>query len=204
MAQEKNIPENACESPVNDHKGSSFAVSSAQWYIAECKPTRERTIREMLKKAGYEAYVASQKEKHRYKSGNIRIVEHVILSGRVFVNIEKTSLVDIMTTFSSIYRFQINRAAGVDKCGNKPFAFVPKGDMDRLQRMLDGSANPVIITDMHLALDQEVKVVSGPLKGLEGRFYRKGSTTYIVIKVAMGSNYYAYAELSAEDVKVIG
>ena len=204
MAQEKNISENACESPVVEHKDSGLAVSNAQWYIAECKPTRERTIREMLKKAGYEAYVASQKEKHRYKSGNIRIVEHVILPGRVFVNTEEKSLVDIMTSFSSVYRFLINKAAGADKFGNKPFAFVPKGDMNRLQCMLDSSANPVIITDMRLALDQEVKVVSGPLKGLEGKFYREGSATYIVIKVALGSNHYAYTEVSAEDVQAIG
>ena len=203
MAQEKNISENASESPVCEHKDSGFAVSNAQWYIAECKPTRERTIREMLKKAGYEAYVASQKEKHRYKSGNTRVVEHIILPGRVFVKTEETSLVDIMTSFSSVYRFLINKAAGADKYGNKPFAFVPKGEMDRLQCMLDGSEKPVYITDLKLELDQEVKVVRGPLAGIEGRFYREGSATYIVIKVAMGSNHYAYTEVSQNDIQPI-
>lgn len=203
MAQEKNISENASESPVCEHKDSGLAVSNAQWYIAECKPTRERTIREMLKKAGYEAYVASQKEKHRYKSGNTRVVEHIILPGRVFVKTEETSLVDIMTSFSSVYRFLINKAAGADKYGNKPFAFVPKGEMDRLQCMLDGSEKPVFITDLKLALDQEVKVVRGPLAGIEGRFYREGSATYIVIKVALGSNHYAYTEVNAEDVRPV-
>lgn len=203
MAQEKNISENASESPVCEHKDSGLAVQNAQWYIAECKPTRERTIREMLKKAGYEAYVASQKEKHRYKSGNTRVVEHIILPGRVFVKTEETSLVDIMTSFSSVYRFLINKAAGADKYGNKPFAFVPKGEMDRLQCMLDGSEKPVYITDLKLELDQEVKVVRGPLAGIEGRFYREGSATYIVIKVAMGSNHYAYTEVSQNDIQPI-
>lgn len=201
MAQENITSENARESQATEHKGSGFAVSNAHWYIAECKPTRERTIREMLKKAGYEAYVASQKEKHRYKSGNTRVVEHVILSGRVFVHTEEARLVDILTSFSSVYRFQINRAAALDKYGNKPFAFVPPVEMDRLMDILDKSEKPVVITDVKLKLNQAVKVVSGPLAGLEGLFYREGSATYIVIKVSMGHNHYAYTEVSSEDIK---
>ena len=115
MAEESNTSNIAKESQADEHKGSGFAVSNAQWYIAECKPTRERTVREMLKKVGYEAFVVSQKEKHRYKSGNTRIVERVILPGKVFVHTEENSLVNIMTSFSSVYRFQINRAAAQNK-----------------------------------------------------------------------------------------
>ena len=204
MAQESNISENARESQAAEHKGSGFAVSNAQWYIAECKPTRERTIREMLKKVGYEVYVASQTEKHRYKSGNTRTVEHIILPGKVFVRTEEANLVSIMTSFSSVYRFQLNRAAAADKYGNKPFAFVPTADMDRLMDFLQKSEKPVIITDMKLKLDQEVKVVSGPLAGFEGRFYREGPATYIVIKVALGSNHYAYTEVSINDIQLVG
>ena len=204
MAQESNISENARESQAAEHKGSGFAVSNAQWYIAECKPTRERTIREMLKKVGYEVYVASQTEKHRYKSGNTRTVEHIILPGKVFVRTEEANLVSIMTSFSSVYRFQLNRAAAEDKYGNKPFAFVPTADMNRLMDFLQKSEKPVVITDIKFKLDQEVKVVSGPLAGFEGRFYREGSATYIVIKVALGSNHYAYTEVSIKDIQPMG
>jgi len=63
MAQENNVSETATERQAKEHKGSGVAVPSARWYIAECKPTRERTIREMLKKVGYEVYVASQRER---------------------------------------------------------------------------------------------------------------------------------------------
>ena len=203
MAQESNISENARESQAAEHKGSGFAVSNAQWYIAECKPTRERTIREMLKKVGYEVYVASQTEKHRYKSGNTRTVEHIILPGKVFVRTEEANLVSIMTSFSSVYRFQLNRAAAEDKYGNKPFAFVPTADMNRLMDFLQKSEKPVVITDIKLKLDQEVKVVSGPLAGFDGRFYREGPATYIVIKVALGSNHYAYTEVSINDIQLM-
>ena len=203
MAEESNTSMIARESQADEHKGSGFAVPNVQWYIAECKPTRERTIREMLKKVGYEAFVVSQKEKHRYKSGNIRIVEHVILPGKVFVHTEGTNLVNIMTSFSSVYRFQINRAAAMDKYGNKPFAVVPEPDMERLMEMLEKSENPVVITDVKLKLDQEVRVVRGPLAGFEGRFYHEGPATYIVIKIALGSNHYACTEVSINDICLV-
>ena len=202
MAQGSNISEIAKVSPAAEHKGSGFTVSNAQWYIAECKPTRERTIREMLKKGGYEVYVASQKEKHRYKSGNTRIVEHIILTGRAFVHTERINLYDIMASYSSVYRFQINRAASPDKNGYKPFAVVPEPDMARLMEMLEKAEKPVVITDERLKLNQKVKVVSGPLAGFEGMFYRKGSATYIVIKVELGSNHYAYTEVSVDDISL--
>ncbi len=172
------ISEITTESQADEHKGSGFAVSKSQWYIAECKPTRERTLREMLKKVGYETYVASQTEKHRYKSGNTRIVEHIVLAGRVFVHTEEKCLIDIMASFSSVYRFQINRAGKPDRYGNKPFAFVPESDMERFMALLEKSENPVVITDVKLKLDQKVKVVSGPLAGMEGLFYRGNMRTW--------------------------
>ena len=204
MAEESNTSKIARESHADEHKGSGFAVPNAQWYIAECKPTRERTIRQMLKKVGYEAFVVSQKEKHRYKSGNTRIVENVILPGIVFVHTEETRLVNIMTSFSSVYRFQINRAAALDKYGNKPFAVVPEPDMERLMEMLEKSEKPVVITDVKLKLDQEVRIVRGPLAGFEGRFYHEGPATYIVIKIALGSNHYACTEVSINDICLVG
>lgn len=183
------------------HKGSGFAVSNAQWYIAECKPTRERTVRAMLEKVGYEVYVASQKEKHRYKSRNTRTVEHVILPGKIFVHTERANLVDIMTSFPSVHRFQINRAAAPDEFGNKPFAFVPVAEMERLMTLLEKSESPVAVTDVKLKLDQEVKIINGPLAGFKGRFYREGSATYIVIKVSMGRKHYVYTEVSSDDIQ---
>ena len=203
MAQENNASETATESQAEEHKGSGVAVPSARWYIAECKPTRERTIREMLRKVGYEVYVASQRERHRYQSGNVRIVEHVVLTGRIFVRTEETTLYDILTTFSSVYRFQINRAAMPGKFGHKPFAFVPESDMERLKTMLEKSEKPVVITDANLQLDQAVMVVNGPLSGFNGFFLRKGTSTYIVIKVAIGTNHYAYTEVSVHDIELI-
>lgn len=203
MAQEATVSETTSESPAEVHKGSGLAVGVARWYIAECKPTRERTVRTMLERAGYEVYVASQVETHVYKSRNRREVERVLLPSRVFVRTDRKNLMPILLTYSSVYRFQMDKAARADEHGNYPFAFVPEDQMRQLQYVLGKASNPVSFTADDLVLDQKVTVMRGPLAGLEGWFYQKGPTSYIVIKVEMGFSHYAYTEIPIEDVQPV-
>ena len=203
MAQEVRLSETATKSPAAVHKGSGVAVEEPRWYIAECKETRERTVRTMLQKAGYEAYVASQVETHVYKSRNRRQVEKILLPCRVFVRTEQRNLMPIMQSYSSVYRFHIDRAAKANEHGHQPFAFVPDEQMQQLQYVLGKAANPVCFTADDLVLDQKVRIMRGPLSGLEGWFYQKDSSSYIVIKVEMGFSHYAYTEIPIEDVQPV-
>ena len=75
---------------------------------------------------------------------------------------------------------------------DRRFAFVSDDDMQNLQYMLGSAANPVLITADKLKVGQKVKVMRGALAGLEGWFYREAHTSFIVIKVTMGTNHYVY------------
>ena len=197
MAEKEGIPADACMSPTTLHKDSGFAVSDAntRWFIAECKPTKEGTIRTMLQNADYEVYVASRNEMKVYKSRNRRIKETVMIPGKVFVRTEETKLMSIMLGYSSVWRFMIDRTAK-----DRRYAFVPEDEMQQLQYMLGKADNPVLITTDSLKVDQKVKVIRGALAGLEGWYYKGGHTSYIVIKVTMGTNHYVYTEVPLEDV----
>ena len=203
MAKTANVPENVNQSPADVHKGSGVAVQKARWYIAECKATRERTVRTMLQKAGYEVYIASQVETHIYKSRNRRNIEKILLPCRIFVRTEQKNLMPILLAYSSVYRFQMDKAARADSHGNHPFASVPDDQMQQLQYVLGKAENPVTFTADDLTLNQKIRIMRGPLAGLEGWFYQKGPTSYIVIKVEMGSCHYAYTEIPIEDVQPI-
>ena len=197
MAEKEGIPADACMSPTTLHKDSGFAVSDAntRWFIAECKPTKEGTIRTMLQNADYEVYVASRNEMKVYKSRNRRIKETVMIPGKVFVRTEETKLMSIMLGYSSVWRFMIDRTAK-----DRRYAFVPEDEMQQLQYILGKADNPVLITTDSLKVDQKVKVIRGALAGLEGWYYKGGHTSYIVIKVTMGTNHYVYTEVPLEDV----
>ena len=185
MAEKEGIPADACMSPTILHKDSGFAVSdtNTKWFIAECKPTKEGTIRTMLQNADYEVYVASRNEMKVYKSRNRRIKETVMIPGKVFVRTEETKLMSIMLGYSSVWRFMIDRTTK-----DRKYAFVPEDEMQQLQYMLGKANNPVLITTDSLKVDQKVKVIRGALAGLEGWYYKEGHTSYIVIKVNPAMN----------------
>lgn len=191
-------PADACMSPNALHKVSSLAVSdvNARWFIAECKPTKEGTIRTMLKNAGYEVYLASRNEVKVYKSRNRRVKETVMIPGKVFIRTEEPKLMGILLAYSSVWRFMIDRTAKERK-----FAFVPDSEMQQLQYMLGSAENPVLITADSLKVNQKIRVMRGALAGLEGWFYKEGHTSYVVIKVTMGTSHYVYTEVPIEDIK---
>ncbi len=180
--------------------GSGVAVPSDQeyWYIAECKPTKERVVRTMLEKAHYQVYVASRTEEKVYANRTRHVKETVLIPGKVFVRTQQSQLMPILLGYSTIHRFMINRASTT-----RSFAHVPDHEMKQLQYMLGCSENPVQITTADLKVDQPVKVMRGPLEGLEGWYYKEGHTSYVVIKVSMGSNNFVYTEVPLEDIQPI-
>ena len=186
--------------PADLHKGSGFAVKNGQarWYIAECKPTKEGTIRTMLTNADYEVFVASKVEEVVYKSRNRRKKETIVIPGKVFVRTEQTRLMEILLGYSSVHRFMINRSTEA-----RSYAYVPDDQMQQLQYMLGHAENPVLLTADHLQLDQRVKVMRGALAGLEGWFFKEGNTANIVIKMEMGSNHFIYTEVPIEDIQPV-
>ena len=197
MADIKGNTTNASMSPNVLHTDCGIAVSGTdmRWFIAECKPSKEKTVRTLLQGTGYEAYLASQSETVVYKCRNRRVKEKVIIPGKVFVHTEESSLMSIMLAHSSVWRFMLDRTTK-----DRRFAFVTDDEMQNLQYMLGSAANPVLITADKLKVGQKVKVMRGALAGLEGWFYREGHTSFIVIKVTMGTNHYVYTEVPIEDI----
>lgn len=185
-------------SPNALHTDCGFAVSGTKmrWFIAECKPTKEKTVRTLLQDAGYEVYLASHSEIVVYKSRNRRVKETILIPGKVFVHTEEPKLMEIMLSFSSVWRFMLDRTAK-----DRKFAFVSDDDMQNLKYMLGSANNPVLITADSLKVGQKVKVMRGALTGLEGWFYKEGHASYVVIKVTMGSCHYVYTEVPIDDIK---
>ena len=197
MADIKGNTTNASMSPNVLHTDCGIAVSGTdmRWFIAECMPSKEKTVRTLLQGTGYEAYLASQSETVVYKCRNRRVKEKVIIPGKVFVHTEESNLMSIMLAHSSVWRFMLDRTTK-----DRRFAFVTDDEMQNLQYMLGSASNPVLITADKLKVGQKVKVMRGALAGLEGWFYREGHTSFIVIKVTMGTNHYVYTEVPIEDI----
>lgn len=165
-------------------------VIGGKWYIAECKPTRERTLRGSLERGGYVCYVASQKETKVYASRNRREVEKIMIPGKIFIRTTEDELWDILLAHSGIYRFMINKASSDREKGKRVYANVPDAEMQQLQYVLNNAPNPVMITTRELSLGQQIEVMCGPLIGLKGELARIENATYIVLRMEMGERNY--------------
>lgn len=190
----------ACMSPDVLHTDCGLAVPEThlRWFIAECMPTKEKTVRTLLQNAGYEAYLASYSETVVYKSRNRRVKEKIIIPGKVFVRTEKRKLMSILLAFSSVWRFMLDRSTK-----DRRFAYVSDLEMQNLQYMLGSAASPVHITADSLKVDQPVRVVRGALAGLEGWFYKEGHASFVVIKMTMGTSHYVYTEVPLDDIQLL-
>lgn len=178
-------------------------IVKKKWYIAECKPTKERALRSSLEKAGYNVYVASQTETRVYASRNRRKVEKVVIPGKIFINTTETEIWNILLEYPGIYRFMINRAAAGHEIGKRVYACVSEAEMQQLQYVLNNAPNPVMFTTKGLALGQQIEVTRGPLKGLKGELAKIENVTYIVLKMEMGERNYVFTEISIQDVRPI-
>ena len=179
---------------------SGFAVGNGEvrWYIAECKPTKEKLVRTMLQKANYEVYVASRVEERIYANRTRHTKEAVLISGKVFVRTTEDQLMPIMLGYSSVWRFMMNRAAQ-----GRSYAFVSDQEMQQLQYILGKATNPVHITVDSLQVNQRIKVMRGALAGLEGWYYKEGHASYVVIKLSMGTNHYVFTEIPLADIQLL-
>lgn len=179
---------------------SGFAVGNGdlRWYIAECKPTKEKLVRTMLQKANYEVYVASRVEEKVYANRTRHTKEAVFISGKVFVRTTEDQLMPIMLGYSSVWRFMMNRAAQ-----GRSYAFVSDQEMQQLQYILGKATNPVHITVDSLQVNQRIKVMRGALAGLEGWYYKEGHASYVVIKFSMGISHYVFTEIPIDDIQLL-
>ena len=185
------------------HKTSAFGVDDDKWYIALCKSTRERTIRDQLLKANYQAYIASQVETHVYKSRNRRQVETVVIPAKIFIRTKESELVNILYNFSSIYKFMLNPAGIPNEYGGKPYATVSDAEMQRLQYILNNAEKPVLFTEEPLHLGERVKVVRGSLSGLEGNYIYRKNTIYIALELVLGTKTLAVLDVPLSDIQHI-
>ena len=179
---------------------SGFAVGNGdlRWYIAECKPTKEKLVRTMLQKANYEVYVASRMVERIYANRTRHTKEAVLISGKVFVRTTEDQLMPIMLGYSSVWRFMMNRAAQ-----GRSYAFVSDQEMQQLQYILGKATNPVHITADSLQVNQRIKVMRGALAGLEGWYYKEGHASYVVIKFSMGISHYVFTEIPIDDIQLL-
>ena len=116
---------------------------------------------------GFEVYVPTETRVSETPSGKRHERPHALIAARLFLHAtEEERQRAVNTTY--ILRFMTDIAGRTDRLGRRPLAVIPDEQMQALQYMVFNASKPVSISEGGLLRGDKVKVMRGPLKGLEG------------------------------------
>lgn len=187
---ESNINMIKCVSLENDT--SDREACNKRWYVAETKMYHEKKVRELLTKMGIECFLPSQIVVRQWKYRKTK-VEELLIPMKIFVHIGAHDKLRVLS-LHLVTRFmrEWNKTTPV---------IVPDDQMSRFMFMLNSAASPISFCETALEVGMRVRVVRGPLRGLEGDFIAVGGSSKI--RVGMDVLGYISVEIPIEDVQEI-
>lgn len=169
----------------------SSAPDALHWYVGCVRSCQEKNVAEALGKRSVEHYLPVRREVHRW-SDRRKVVESLVLPRYVFIRCKNVERKAILAADSRIVRF-----LSVD---SKP-SVVRDEEMEAFRMMVEKGAGAVRVSEMKLAPGDRVRVVSGPLAGLEGELVEAKAGRCIAVR--LGTLGTATMELDSETVEKI-
>lgn len=163
------------------------------WYAVVVQMNCEKSVSSKLTKLGILNYVAIQRETHQWSDRRKRI-DRIVIPMIVFVRITARQVYELKKC-SFILKF-------LKYPGVKDFATpIPDEQIERLKYILNNSNAKVSII-ASLNVGDMVRVIKGPLKGIEGELAMiDGIRQVVAIRLYMLG--YAYIELSKDCIELV-
>ena len=153
--------------------GSSVARSK-RWLVAIVRICHEKKTSERLTKMGIENFLPQ--EVHQW-SDRRKVVDRVLLPMMIFVHVDLQEQKEVLT-LSSISRYMVLR-------GESTPAVIPDQQMLRFKFMLDYSDETISMSTSPLAPGEKIRVIKGPLAGLEGELVNVNGKSKVAVRLTM-------------------
>lgn len=155
--------------------GSGVACSK-RWLVAFVRVCHEKKTSERLTKMGIENFLPIQREVHQW-SDRRKVVDRVILPMMIFVYVDRHEQKQVLT-LSAISRYMVLR-------GESTPAVIPDRQMSRFKFMLDYSDETISMNTSPLAPGERIRVIKGPLTGLEGELVNVNGKSKVAVRLTM-------------------
>ena len=142
----------------SDGESDSVTAKSRHWFIAYVGPRKEKSVRDMLLRQGYEAFAATQWEMHVWKNGRRKKVEQPVITHYVFVKVTERERLQIVAN-PEIHSFVTDKASEVNQFGRHKLAVIPDSQIEVLQAMLADSDHRVQFVTTGFSVGEEVQVL---------------------------------------------
>ncbi len=178
----------------------TVGVSEAKWYVAIVNSRHEKAVHDKLLKLNVESYVATQKEWRVWANGKRKFIDRVVIPSVVFIKCTEKERREIVT-LPYVNRFMVNRttAAGTLR---RPVAVISDTEIEKLKFMLGQTDVPVEFEPTAFNVHDNVRVIRGSLRGLQGEIRRASDGTHtLTISLALLGG--ATIRISPQDVEKI-
>ncbi len=171
-------------------------MSELKWYVARVKSCQERKIAESLAAQGLATYVPVQKVKRKW-SDRVKIVDKLVLPGLVFIRCDEVTR--MKKTFDMVYGicyFLMDRTSDERRA-----LVVPDRQMVDFMRVVsarNGEEDELEFVEFEIAPGDMVRVIRGPLDGMECECAEVQNTHKLIIRLGMLGS--ALITIDAKDV----
>jgi len=146
-------------------------MTELKWFVLYTTSRSEKKVAQRLREKGLEVYLPMVEELRQW-SDRKKKVQKALFNGYVFVKTIKANLWETLQVPGAV-KF-------VNFSGEH--ATVRQEEIDTIQRILDTGV--AVETDgSEIAKGEQVKILGGPLQGMEGECVNKGNSDYFIIRV---------------------
>lgn len=149
-------------------------LEEKHWLVAYVQNNREKKTKERLAALGIDCFLPLQEEIHQW-SDRRKKVQRVIIPMCIFVRVTYPERLQILK-LPSVNRFMVLR-------GDSTPAIIPDDQMERFKFMLDYSEQAVEMCYEHLQPGERVRVIKGPLTGLDGELMIVGGKNKVAVRI---------------------
>ncbi len=142
-----------------------------KWYAVYVKSRAEKRALEDLTYHGIEAYLPLRVSKKQW-SDRVKLVEEPLLKGYLFVYVSCREYVEVLKT-NGIMAYIIFDGKAAE---------IPEKQIDDLKLFLEKVNASVHITNENVAKGQKVRILAGPLEGIEGEISEIRGKKRIVLR----------------------
>ena len=146
------------------------------WLAAYVRLYHEKKTRDRLTAMGIESFLPVQEEIHQW-SDRRKKIERVVIPMMIFVPVDPAERAEVLT-LSSVSRYMVLR-------GQSTPAVIPDEQMERFRFMLDYSEEAIEVCSSPLAPGEQVRVIKGPLAGLEGELVTIDGKSKVAVRLDM-------------------
>ena len=174
---------------MTEFSGGQLSLGTAQWYAIQTRSRHEKRVAEQLRAKSIESFLPIHRCRHKWRNGISADVELPLFPGYLFAR-PRIGERSVLLQLPGIVGFAVSTA--------HPTA-VPDDEIDALRKVMGSlGAEP----HPFLNVGDRVRIIAGPLAGLEGILTRRKQELRLVLSIQIIMRSIA-VEVSERDIEPV-